>query len=758
VPELRLTDRLAGVLGARTAKALETGLGLRTVEDLLRHYPRRYAERGQLTDLAQLDVDEHVTVMARVSRCEKKSYVDRRSGRRADRLEVVVTDGTGSLTLTFFKQGWRERELTVGRVGMFSGKVGVFNGRRQLAHPDYVLLADDALPASGTAGAAPLGSLEDDGEGEGGESVLRWAGALIPVYPATAAMQSWKIASAVGIVLDQLPDDLEDPIPAQTRARFELPGLRGALLGVHRPESREDVRAARERLRWDEAFVLQTVLAQRRIAAAALPAVPREARPGGLLEAFEARLPFALTAGQVEVGRTIADDLARSHPMHRLLQGEVGSGKTLVALRAMLTVVDAGGQAALLAPTEVLAQQHHRSITAMLGPLAERGLLGGSDHGTRVALLTGSATTARRREAMLDIASGEAGIVIGTHALLEDKVEFFDLGLVVVDEQHRFGVEQRAALAAKSRDDSRPHVLVMTATPIPRTVAMTVFGDLEVSTLSELPAGRSPITTHVVPSLEKPAYLERAWGRIVDEVAQGRQAYVVCPRIGGDEKASSDDVGGEEPDRRPPIAVLELAPQLAADQLRALRVGVLHGRLAPDEKDDVMRRFAVGPTGADGLDVLVATTVIEVGVDVPNATVMVVMDADRFGVSQLHQLRGRVGRGAHPGLCLLVSEMPPGTPARERLDAVAATQDGFELSRLDLEQRREGDVLGASQSGRRSSLRMLAVLRDEDVIENARTEAAALVADDPALSTVPALARAVESLLDEERADYLEKS
>jgi ATP-dependent DNA helicase RecG len=760
VPELRLTDRLTGVLGARTAKALETGLGLRTVEDLLRHYPRRYAERGQLTDLAQLEIDEHVTVMARVSRCEKKTYVDRRSGRRADRLEVVVTDGTGSLTLTFFKQGWRERELTVGRVGMFSGKVGVFNGRRQLAHPDYVLLADDALGSTAAAATTAIGALDGDADAdaEGADSVLRWAGALIPVYPATAAMQSWKIASAVGIVLDQLPAELEDPIPAQTRARFELPGLRGALLGVHRPESRDDVRAARERLRWDEAFVLQTVLAQRRIAAAALPAVPREARPGGLLEAFEARLPFTLTAGQVEVGRTIADDLARSHPMHRLLQGEVGSGKTLVALRAMLTVVDAGGQAALLAPTEVLAQQHHRSITAMLGPLAERGLLGGSDQGTRVALLTGSSTTARRREAMLEMASGEAGIVIGTHALLEDKVEFFDLGLVVVDEQHRFGVEQRAALAAKSRDDNRPHVLVMTATPIPRTVAMTVFGDLEVSTLSELPAGRSPITTHVVPSLEKPAYLERAWARIVDEVAQGRQAYVVCPRIGGDEKASSDDVGGEESDRRPPIAVLELAPELERDQLSAVRVGVLHGRLTPDEKDDVMRRFAHGPTASDGLDVLVATTVIEVGVDVPNATVMVVMDADRFGVSQLHQLRGRVGRGAHAGLCLLVTEMPPGTPARERLDAVAATQDGFELSRLDLEQRREGDVLGASQSGRRSSLRMLAVLRDEDVIENARTEAAALVAADPELSTVPALARAVESLLDEERADYLEKS
>ncbi len=458
------------------------------------------------------------------------------------------------------------------------------------------------------------------------------------------------------------------------------------------------------------------------------------------------------------MGRTIAADLARTHPMHRLLQGEVGSGKTLVALRAMLTVVDSGGQAVLLAPTEVLAQQHHRSVTALLGPLAERGLLGGSDAGTGVALLTGSASSARRRQAMLDIASGQAGIVIGTHALLEQKVQFFDLGLVVVDEQHRFGVEQRAALAAKARDDNRPHVLVMTATPIPRTVAMTVFGDLEVSTLTELPEGRLPVVTHVVPA-EKPRFLDRAWTRILDEVSAGRQAYVVCPRIGGDDKASTDDVGTDDAtDRRPPIAVLDVAPILAEGPLAAARVGILHGRLSPEEKDDVMRRFAAGPTASDGIDVLVATTVVEVGVDVPNATVMVVMDADRFGVSQLHQLRGRVGRGDHAGLCLLVTDIPPGTPARERLDAVAGTLDGFELSRLDLEQRREGDVLGASQSGSRSSLRMLSVLRDEDVITAARAEATALVAEDPDLATVPALGRAVVALLDEERADYLEKS
>ncbi|MFN8158276.1 MAG: ATP-dependent DNA helicase RecG [Candidatus Nanopelagicales bacterium] len=746
--ELRLTDPLKNVLGAATAKALADGLSLRTVEDLLRHYPRRYAERGQLTDLASLEIDEHVTVMAQVLKAESKAYQDRRTGRRQERLEVIVTDGRGKLTLTFFKQSWRKKDLYEGRVGLFSGKVGAFRGQRQLTHPDYVLLPDsESLPDS------PSVAGDED-------TLLRFAGQLIPVYPATAQMASWKIASAVGIVLDQLPADLDDPIPLATRERHGLPDLRGALLSVHRPESRDDVAAARERLRWDEAFVLQTVLAQRRFAASALPAVPRVAAPGGLLEAFEARLPFELTAGQREVGAVITDDLARTHPMHRLLQGEVGSGKTLVALRAMLAVVDAGGQAALLAPTEVLAQQHHRSITAMLGPLAERGMLGGSDVGTRVALLTGSVPAARRKAEMLDIASGEAGIVVGTHALLEDKVQFFDLGLVVVDEQHRFGVEQRAALAAKSRDDSRPHVLVMTATPIPRTVAMTVFGDLEVSTLTELPKGRSPITTHVVPAAERPAFLDRAWQRITEEVGQGRQAYVVFPRIGGD-KATDEDVEvteDSELERRAPLAVLEWADRLADGPLAGLRVAVLHGRMHPDEKDDVMRRFAAGPSHADGVDVLLATTVIEVGVDVPNATVMVVMDADRFGISQLHQLRGRIGRGAHASLCLLVTEMPPGTPARERLDAVAATSDGFELSRFDLESRREGDVLGASQSGRRSSLRVLAVLRDEDVIVAARDEATALVEVDPELATVPALARAVERLLDEERADYLEKS
>jgi ATP-dependent DNA helicase RecG len=453
--------------------------------------------------------------------------------------------------------------------------------------------------------------------------------------------------------------------------------------------------------------------------------------------------------------------------MNRLLQGEVGSGKTVVALRAMLQVVDAGRQAVLLAPTEVLAAQHARSLRDMLGAHGRAGELGSAEQATRIALLTGSLPARVRKQALLDVASGTAGIVVGTHALIQDRVSFADLGLVVVDEQHRFGVEQRDALRARALEHTSPHVLVMTATPIPRTVAMTVYGDLEVSALRELPCGRSAISTAVVPAGEKPTWLDRVWRRITEEVAAGRQAYVVCPRIGG--VADSDDAAGEyaagevvvseavgeqagEDGSRPPLAVLEVAPQLAEGPLASLRLGVLHGRLPGDEKDAVMRSFTAGQ-----IDVLVATTVVEVGVDVPNATVIAIMDAHRFGISQLHQLRGRVGRGSHPGLCLLVTDSPEGTTARERLAAVAATTDGFELARLDLELRREGDVLGAVQSGRRSGLRLLSLLRDEDLIGQAREAARQLIDADPELTGYPELARLTADLLDEQRAQFLQK-
>ncbi|MFE9648823.1 helicase-related protein [Streptomyces sp. NPDC006365] len=1063
-----LDEPLSKVLGPATAKVMAEHLGLHTVGDLLHHYPRRYEERGQLTHLADLPMDEHVTVVAQVADARLLTFASPKAPRgKGQRLEVTITDGSGRLQLVFFGKGVHKphKELLPGTRALFAGKVSVFNRRLQLAHPAYELL-----------------------RGDGEEAIDKWAGSLIPIYPATAKLESWKIGKSIQTVLPSAQEAV-DPLPDSLRAGQGLVPLPEALLKIHRPHTKADIEDARSRLKWDEAFVLQVALARRRHADAQLPAAARKPKPDGLLTAFDDRLPFTLTEGQQKVSKEIFDDLATEHPMHRLLQGEVGSGKaqpldslvltpagfrrmgelragdevvapdgeialvdgvfpqgerdvwrlvlsdgssvecddehlwivgtscawhrgqapkimttreirldtfeangsskwylpaatpvdlggdsglpldpylfglllgdgsfrhdlrlstmdaeirdavatavapecllvpvkgsrcdytiqstsrtgdvrnpviqvlrglslwgvtshgkfvpdvfkntsiknrlavlqglmdtggtvhtgglsasfcsaslslaedvawlvrslggrarilpkraainvsvslpdlyapfrltrkaeqvgprpkyntfrrgiraveyvgrkpvqcisvahrshayitdnftvthnTMVALRAMLATVDAGGQAAMLAPTEVLAQQHHRSIVEMMGELAEGGMLGGVEHATKVVLLTGSMGTAARRQAMLDLVTGEAGIVIGTHALIEDKVQFHDLGLVVVDEQHRFGVEQRDALRGKGKQP--PHLLVMTATPIPRTVAMTVFGDLETSVLDQLPAGRSPIASHVVPAADKPHFLSRAWERVREEVAGGHQAYVVCPRIGDEEDGSVKKKSTEdEAEKRPPLAVLDVADQLAKGPLQGIKVEVLHGRMQPDDKDAVMRRFAAGET-----DVLVATTVIEVGVNVPNATVMVIMDADRFGVSQLHQLRGRVGRGSAPGLCLLVTEMPEAGAARARLGAVAATLDGFELSRIDLEQRREGDVLGQAQSGVRSSLRMLTVIEDEDIIAEAREEATAVVAADPDLTGLPALRTALQALLDEEREQYLEK-
>lgn len=1066
-----LEEPLKKVLGPATAKVMAEHLGLHTVGDLLHHYPRRYEERGQLTHLADLPMDEHVTVVAQVADARLHTFASAKAPRgKGQRLEVTITDGSGRLQLVFFGNGVHKphKELLPGTRAMFAGKVSVFNRRLQLAHPAYELL-----------------------RGDSDETVETWAGALIPIYPATAKLESWKIGKAVQTVLPSAQEAL-DPLPPGLREGRGLVTLPEALLKIHRPHTKADIADARSRLKWDEAFVLQVALARRRYADTQLPAVPRSPKPDGILTAFDDRLPFTLTEGQQKVSKEIFDDLATEHPMHRLLQGEVGSGKaqpldslvltpsgfrrmgdmqvgdevvvpageialidgvfpqgerdvwrivlsddssvecddehlwivgtscawhrgqppkvmttreirhdlfkangsskwylpaatpvdlgddsvlpldpylfglllgdgsfrhnlristidteirdavgasvgpecrlvpvtgsrcdytiqltqrsggvrnpvvqilrdlglwgrtshgkfipeefkntsiknrlallqglldtdgtvdangmsislcsasvrlaedvawlvrslggrarilpkksafnvsvalpdeyapfrltrkaerlgprpkyntfrrgiraveyvgrkpvqcisvahpshayvtdhfavthnTMVALRAMLAVVDAGGQAAMLAPTEVLAQQHHRSVVEMMGELAEGGMLGGAEHATKIVLLTGSMGAAARRQALLDLVTGEAGIVIGTHALIEDKVQFHDLGLVVVDEQHRFGVEQRDALRGKGKQP--PHLLVMTATPIPRTVAMTVFGDLETSVLDQLPAGRSPIATHVVPAADKPHFLTRAWERVREEVGNGHQAYVVCPRIGDEEddpkKAGQKKSPEDEAEKRPPLAVLDVADQLSRGPLQGLKVEVLHGRMHPDDKDAVMRRFAAGET-----DVLVATTVIEVGVNVPNATAMVIMDGDRFGVSQLHQLRGRVGRGAAPGLCLLVTEMPEASAARQRLNAVASTLDGFELSRIDLEQRREGDVLGQAQSGARTSLRVLAVIEDEEVIAEAREEAAEVVAADPDLANLPALRTALDALVDEEREQYLEK-
>jgi ATP-dependent DNA helicase RecG len=740
-----LDSPLKPLVGQAAASALAAQLDINTIGELLRHYPRRYAERGKLTDLANLELGEHVTVMAEIRSVSSRPMRQR----RGTIMEVVIASGGRTLSCTFFNRRF-QGSLVAGKVGMFSGKVSAFRGKLQLNQPDMMIFGED-----------------DDGEG----AADQFAGALLPIYPATTKLQSWKIARCVRQVLEMI-DAPTDPVPADLLAERGLPGLGEALHGIHMPARDVDWRRARERLVWDEALAVQLALAQRRLAALSRPAPSCPPVPGGLLDEFDAQLPFTLTDGQLEVGEVITRDLAGEQPMNRLVQGDVGAGKTIVALRAMLRVADSGRQAAMLAPTEVLAAQHARTLRELLGPLGKAGELDGADRATRIVLLTGSLPAKARKQALLDTVSGAAGIVVGTHALIQDRVEFAELGLLVVDEQHRFGVEQRDAL--RSRDGGQgttPHLLVMTATPIPRTVAMTVYGDLEVSALRELPRGRSPIATTVIPVGEKPAWLERAWHRLREEVAGGHQAFVVCPRIGGDSGSGGggaasasedyefpddpDDIGadGEDGKRRPPLAVADVAPMLAEGPLAGLRLGVLHGRLPADEKEAVMRSFSAGE-----LDVLVATTVIEVGVDVPNATAMVIMDADRFGLSQLHQLRGRVGRGSAPGVCLLVTDSPPGTTARDRLDAVASTTDGFELARHDLELRREGDVLGASQSGRRSGLRLLSLLRDEQTITEARDRAWELVAKDPTLTEHPGLAGMVAEIVDEERAEYLEKA
>ncbi|MGZ4454247.1 MAG: ATP-dependent DNA helicase RecG [Nocardioides sp.] len=748
---ITLDSPVQAVLGDnKKAEKIVTGLKLRTVGDLLHHFPRRYLNTAKLTSVADLQEGLMLTVLGEIVDSKVATYSDRKTGRTAYRVEALLQTDGPRLSMTFFlKKPWYadhyQRMLAPGTRGVFIGKAGTFNNRWQLTHPQMVLFgnADDGAQVPDDA-AMTIEALTD----------------VFPIYPLTAGVLSWDLQRAIRFAREVVTG-IEDPLPDHLKQAYQILDLREAFDQIHQPASFEEVEAAQRRFRFAEAVTLQLVLGRRRRALQAQGAQARTGGAGDLLERFDAALPFTLTRGQLQVGEEIERDLAQPHPMNRLLQGEVGSGKTLVALRAMLKVVDSGGQAALLAPTEVLAQQHYRSINAMLaavngGSLVAGGLLGG---GTTVELLTGSMTKAQRTEPLSRIAIGEAGIVIGTHALLQDKVIFDDLGLVVVDEQHRFGVEQRAALTDKA--GAPPHVLVMTATPIPRTVAMTVFGDLEVSTLTELPAGRAPIQTNLVPLSERPQWIDRVWERVREEVGKGHQAYVVAPRISGDdaEQGETDAVDLDEDGNpikepsRPLAAVTELAAELSAGPLHGLRVAVLHGRLPPEEKERTMRAFAAGE-----IDVLVSTTVIEVGVDVANATAMVIVDAERFGVSQLHQLRGRVGRGGLPGLCLLVSHASYDTPARARLDAVASTTDGFALSQVDLELRREGDVLGANQSGGRSSLRNLRVLRDEETIVEARAAAAELLDEDVDLRHAPRLAAVVHEIENSIQAEYMEKS
>ena len=748
-------------VGKRTAAQLAKQ-GVETGGDLLRLLPRRYDTWGDLTDMRTLVKGEQATIQAQIVRASSRRT---RSGRAPALMEATVTDGVSTMDVVQFGAAGQMRaratQLAPGTTVLMSGKVGLHRGRRQLSNPRLYVL--DEL---------------DEAERE---ALLARP---MPIYPGTEALPSWSVGKAVRTVLDQLePGDVPDPLPEDLRRQAGLIDAYTAYRWVHRPDDAHQWKAARTRLRHEEALVLQVALAQRRAhheATRTAVAWPEPEATGSLRADLDAALPYDLTAGQVRVGQEITTDLARTVPMQRLLQGDVGSGKTLVALRAMLQVVGGGGQAALLAPTEVLAAQHHSSLEAVLGPLGRLGMLGGAERATRVHLLTGSTPAAQRRRILADLAAGEPAIVVGTHALLSETVRIPFLGLVVVDEQHRFGVAQRDALRERggvtdpvTGQRHTPHLLVMTATPIPRTVAMTVFGDLVTSVLDELPAGRSPVTTHLVP-WSRTSWIEGIWRRAAKEIAAGGRVYVVCPRIeGGDDEPQQGDAAVsdadidaerasgllalEEPASRPdrPLAsVEEWRQRLEAEPaLEGIGVGVLTGRMSSEDKASAMMGFASGAT-----PILVSTTVIEVGVDVPEASMMVILDADRFGLSQLHQLRGRVGRGDRESVCVAVTGVEVGTTAFHRLKAFASTTDGFALAEADLDLRSEGDVLGASQSGRTSGLDLLRVTRDARLIATARRQAERIVDDDPQLREHRDLAAAIVERLDEEAQAFLERA
>ncbi len=782
---------LTRALGPRTAQAF-SALGLETVGDLLFHVPFRLARRGELMPIACLREGEAVTVIARVLSATLRPM----NARRGFLLSVNISDGQHELALTFFGKSRRpleyhERRLAPGSVAAFSGKVSSYRGKLQLSHPDYELL-EESCTAEVPPSSSPFFLDDDvrsssirarvdgeesahtrtDGEGEGNHgstsasviappsSAVASAPAAfsrpIPIYHATEKLPSWKIQRAVASLLPSLsPEDLPDPLPASYRAEHELLGRFEALLALHQPESEQQWECARLRMIHEEAFVLQAALAVRRAESAASSVSAFFPRSEGILAAFDSSLPFDLTTGQREVGETISAELASTTPMHRLLQGDVGSGKTIVALRAMLQVIDGGGQAALLVPTEVLAHQHYETLRTLMGSLACGGELAAPQIATRVEILTGSMSLAHKRRTLARMASGEAGIIVGTHALLSEGVQIPFLGLAVIDEQHRFGVAQRDSLA------SGVHTLVMTATPIPRTVAMSIFGDLDVSTLTELPSGRQPVATTIVPAANS-TWVERMWERAHEEVLEGGRVFVVCSKIEDSSEEDSQDSTSSVNLAYPTDTVEELtdiaehiyAAIPTARQLQErfpdIRVGLLHGRVASEEKTETMARLISGEA-----PILVTTTVIEVGVDVPEATLMIILDAQRFGLSQLHQLRGRIGRGTKAGLCLVHTSALPGSLAFERVSAFASTTDGFILAERDVQLRHEGDVLGADQSGRHSHLHFLSVTSHGAIIETARQSARALVDDDPQLSTHPRLAATI-ARLDAERATYLE--
>ena len=733
-----LTDRLDYVLGKKAAGLLEEHFGFRTVNDLLRHYPRKYSDgMTVLGEGEELEEGEHVTFVDVITKAEPK-WTNRPPKR--EYLVVTLGDRRPKVTATFFNAKYLKKQLLKDTRLMLSGEVGYFKGTLQLTHPAFYVLES---PTGKNIGTKSLRTIADASGATGDDLLAAFEREFFPIYPANKKVQTWEIYACVRQVLDVL-DPVEDPLPKSILQRRNLIAEDEALRAIHSAENTAERERAQARLTFDEAVGLQWGLVARRFGELSESGPVAPPVTDGLLTAMRKQLPFELTDGQNEVLDVLSAELCASRPMNRMLQGEVGSGKTIVSVLAMLQMVDAGYQCALLAPTEVLAAQHARSIRDVLGPLGMAGQLGGAERATRIALLTGSMSPQQKRDVRDEVASGDAGIVIGTHALLQESVEFHRLGMVVVDEQHRFGVEQRDSLRAKAPEGLTPHLLVMTATPIPRTVALTYYGDLETSTLRELPRGRQPITTNTIFVSEKPAWLQRAWQRIIEEVGAGRQAYIVASRIDESDKPAKDEQGP------PATTVVNLFEQLRRGPLSGLRLGLMHGRLPSDEKDAVMTAFRAGE-----IDVLVCTTVIEVGVDVPNATVMVVVDADRFGISQLHQLRGRIGRGQHPSLCLLATQLPDGSKAGQRLKAVAGTLDGFKLADLDLKERKEGDVLGLTQSGRPITLRFLSLAEHLEIILAAREFCGELYEKDP---THPGMAVLAAPFTDTDRVEYLDKA
>ena len=751
-----LSDRLDFVIGKRSAAPLEEHFGIRTVGDLLRYFPRKYSDGMTVrTEGEEFDLEdgEHVTfvdVITDTKSGDMKPVFNKNTNkmRYPKWLRVTLGDHRPTVTATFFNAGWMLDKLVRDTRVLLSGEVDYFKGTMQLKHPAFLVLAS---PTGKEIGTKSLKTIASASGASGDDLLAEFEKDFFPIYPANSKVQTWEIYACVRQVLDVL-DPIAETLPKSFVREHNLMSEDQALRAIHVAENDTERNRATERLTFDEAAGLQWGLVVRRHSELSDLGPPAQLRDDGLAAAMTAQLPFELTHGQRDVLEVISAEMAATRPMNRMLQGEVGSGKTIVSVLAMLQMIDAGYQCALLAPTEVLAAQHAQSIRAMLGPLGMAGQLGGAEHATRVALLTGSMSAQQKREVRDEVASGEAGIVIGTHALLQDAVEFHRLGMVVVDEQHRFGVEQRDRLRAKAPDGVIPHLLVMTATPIPRTVALAVYGDLEISTLRELPRGRQAITSNTIFVSQKPAWLERAWARIVEEVQAGRQAYVVASRIDEDDKPTMAKKPKKETKEQgpPPTTVVALFALLQHGPLAGVRLGLMHGRLSSDEKDAVMAGFRAGE-----IDVLVCTTVIEVGVDVPNATVMVVMDADRFGISQLHQLRGRIGRGEHPSLCLLATNMPEQSKAGQRLKAVAGTQDGFVLADLDLLERSEGDVLGLQQSGRPITLRFLSLAEHYDIIRTARDLCEAVYDTDPLDAGMAVLSA---PFTDTDRVEYLDKS